>query len=75
MSDSLPDALQSQLNALKTDSYVNTVMSGLIIILSIVKPIFLEWIKRRYARKQARKVAKDGVLSTDTTTIEMSASA
>jgi hypothetical protein len=44
-------SLESQIAALKTGATVNTVMSGLIILLSIGKPILLEWIKRRYARR------------------------
>jgi hypothetical protein len=46
-------SLEAQISALKTGSMVNTIMSGLIILLSIGKPILLEWIKRRYARKSA----------------------
>jgi hypothetical protein len=44
-------SLEAQISALKTGATVNTIMSGLIILLSIGKPILLEWIKRRYARK------------------------
>jgi hypothetical protein len=46
-------ALEAQIAALKTGATVNTIMSGLIILLSIGKPILLEWIRRRYARKSA----------------------
>jgi hypothetical protein len=57
-------ALEAQIAALKTGATVNTVMSGLIILLSIGKPILLEWIRRRYARRQAT--------TTETTPIETS---
>jgi hypothetical protein len=46
-------SLEAQISALKTGSTINTIMSGLIILLSIGKPILLEWIRRRYAKKSA----------------------
>jgi hypothetical protein len=51
-------SLEAQLSALKTGNIVNTVMSGLIILLSIGKPILLEWIRRRYARNHSTSVTE-----------------
>lgn len=52
MADNITD-LESQISSLSTQSTVNTVMSWLIIVLSICKPILLEYIKRRWAKAES----------------------
>jgi hypothetical protein len=43
----------AQLASLSTQTTINTVRSGIIIIISLLKPVLLEWIQRRYDRRQA----------------------
>jgi hypothetical protein len=42
-----------QLASLSAHTTVNTVMSSLIIIISLLKPIILEYIQRRYRRRES----------------------
>jgi hypothetical protein len=50
--------LESQLKALQTASTVNTVMSGLIICLSIIKPVLMEFIRRKWQRRENERMSR-----------------
>jgi hypothetical protein len=41
-----------QLASLAAQTTINTVMSSIIIIISLIKPIILEYIERKYERRQ-----------------------
>jgi hypothetical protein len=50
-----------QLNALQTQTTINSVISGAIMILSVIKPILLEYIRRRWTR--AENVRRESMMA------------
>jgi hypothetical protein len=51
--------LEAKLSAIGTQTTINSVISGLIVCLSIIKPILLEYIRRRwYRQEESRKASR-----------------
>jgi hypothetical protein len=49
----MSDEATKQLASLSAQTTVNTVMSSIIIIISLLKPVILEYIQRRYRRRES----------------------
>jgi hypothetical protein len=51
--------LEAKIAALGTQTTINSVISGVIVCLSIIKPILMEYIRRRwYREEESRKVSR-----------------